>query len=910
VAGDRGSTTGTLRWRGGPGGGGSSGRLGTYVVPVLVFVILALVASLVGLLVYQRQARDVRISTGQQLTVVRVLKTTDLATWQADQRSDAEILAGDPVLSENIERWIKAGQTLPAPFVVRSLVRTYQAMHGYQRLTILDPSLHSVYGSPSGLPRVGQFTRRLATQAMAQDRVVFSDLFIDGRGDLALQYVAPIRDATPSPDRVLGAYVVRLDPATTIFPLLRSWPTTSQTAETLLVERRGNDVLYLNAPRQGGDGALVVTRPLSQANLPAAMALKGRTGIVEGVDYRGKPVEASVGPVPGTPWHLVAKIDQKEVSATLRTSALVTFGAVVGVILLGGLLLIVFWGVRESRQVRRLYEAERSLRASERHFEMAFENAPLGVSFTRLDGTLSRVNSALAGMLGYTCDELNGRSVGELTHPDDRDETAREMQATVAGQQERFRLDKRYLRKDGSSLWTTASVTLLRREDGTPDHFVAMIEDISAQRVDAERLARLTLLYRMLSSVDEVIVRASGTETLYEEICRTLVATGGFAGAWVAVLDEEGREQAAASCGLGEDLVDRAGVGLEDSEHGLSPTSVALRRGRTDTCREVQEDPRTAPWHDVFARLGIHSVAALPVLVRGAPVAAIVVYAAQPDAFDAEELELFEQLAADVAFAVEMFSAEEARAQAERDLARLNRELEQRVLERTSELEASNRELEAFSYSVSHDLRAPLRALDGFSLALLEDYNDALDETAQDYLARVRAASQRMGLLIDDLLTLSRVTRRDMVREPVDLTELARDVIADLRESSPGRQVEVTMPDEMRAAGDPALLRVVVQNLLANAWKFTGRREVAHIEFGEEDADGVPAYFVRDDGAGFDQSYADKLFTPFQRLHSADEFPGTGVGLATAERIIHRHGGTMWARGAVDSGATFFFTLV
>ena len=880
-----------------------------YLVPVVFFLVLALVAAVIGLLLFQRQARDVRARTGTELTTVRVLKSAELSDWHADQRLDADALADDPVLSENIERWVAAGQVLPAPFVVRSLVDTYQAMHGYERLTVLDTSLHSAYSSPSGLPRVGKFTQRLASRAMAEDRVQFSDLFVDGRGRIALEYVAPIRDATPSPARILGAYVLRIDPYDYMYPLLSTWPTGSRSGETLLVERRGEDVLYLNAPRTQRGGALVMRRPLSRSELPAAMAVRGRTGVVDGVDYRGEAVEASIGPVAGTPWFLVAKIDAYETSAALRTSALVTCGGVVSVIVLGGLLLILFWGRRESRQLRRMYEAERGLRASEQHFELAFEDAPLGISFTRLDGTVSRANTALADMLGCTREELRGRTVAELTHPDDREESAREIRATVAGEQDGFRVDKRYLRKDGTSLWTTASVSLLRGEDGTPDHFVAMIEDISAERAAAERLTRLTLLYRVLSAVDEAIVRAADATALYADVCRTLVDLGGFDGAWVAVADENGVVRPAAEAGPQNEGLSVKHIVLGDPVLGRAPAGVALAEGRTDVCPDLQHDARTAPWHDWYEENGLSTAAALPVLVRGAPVAAIAVFSPEADAFDAEELALFEQLAADVAFAVETFLVNEARAQAERDLARLNRELEQRVLERTAELQASNKELEAFSYSVSHDLRAPLRALDGFSLALMEDYHDDLDETAQDYLGRVRAASQRMGHLIDDLLMLSRVTRRDLVLEQVDLAGVARDVVADLREASPGRIVEVSMPETLPASGDPALLRIVVQNLFANAWKFTGRRKVAHIEFGVEDVDGAPAYFVRDDGAGFDQSYADKLFAPFQRLHSTDEFPGTGVGLATAERIVHRHGGRIWARGTVDSGATFFFTL-
>lgn len=245
------------------------------------------------------------------------------------------------------------------------------------------------------------------------------------------------------------------------------------------------------------------------------------------------------------------------------------------------------------------------------------------------------------------------------------------------------------------------------------------------------------------------------------------------------------------------------------------------------------------------------------------------------------------------------------RKRAEEGIRTLNSEL----LQKTALLEASNKELEAFSYSVSHDLRAPLRGIDGFSQAVLEDYTEQLDEAGRSYLQRVRSASQRMSQLIDSMLKLARLTRAELHTEPVDITALAQAVVADLRKTDPERTVACEIASGLCATADPHLLRVVLENLLGNAWKFTGQKSEARIEVGMTQHQSQPAYFVRDNGAGFDMTYVHKLFGAFQRLHAFSEYPGVGIGLATVQRIIERHGGQVWAEGVVDAGATFYFTL-
>ena len=246
---------------------------------------------------------------------------------------------------------------------------------------------------------------------------------------------------------------------------------------------------------------------------------------------------------------------------------------------------------------------------------------------------------------------------------------------------------------------------------------------------------------------------------------------------------------------------------------------------------------------------------------------------------------------------------------AQQELRRYRTQLEELVEERTTALTAINRELEAFSYSVSNDLRAPLLAFDGLSKALLDDYGGRLDDRAKDYLQRMRRASQRMGSVFDGLQSLFRVTSGDIHRERVDISAIADEVLDELRVSSPDRNVSANVTPGLAVSADARLVRIMLGNLINNAWKFTGNKPDATIEIGREVVDGEARQFVRDNGVGFDMLYSHKLFGAFQRLHSQDEFPGLGIGLATVRRIVNRHGGRCWAEGAVGEGATFYFVL-
>jgi PAS domain S-box-containing protein len=494
--------------------------------------------------------------------------------------------------------------------------------------------------------------------------------------------------------------------------------------------------------------------------------------------------------------------------------------------------------------------AETALLESEKRFRLLYESSPIGYQSLDADGRFLEVNPAWCAFLGYRREEVIGRWFGDFLAPNFREHFQRNFpRFKVAG--EIHGVEFQMLRKDGTVVLVAFDGKISYDADGQFKQTHCVLQDIGARRQT------------------ELALRAS------EERYRTLAHH--FPNGIVMLFDQD----------LRHTLVD--GTGLEVL--GIRGDWVVGLTSREAFPAELAGQLELA-YLDALDGLAAHFEMHLEDLILDTQVVPV----------RAEDGHITGGL-------VVSQDVTERRA-AEAEVRRLNQELEQRVAERTAQLEAANRELEAFSYSVSHDLRAPLRAIDGFSKALVEEYGGGFDEQAHYYISRTRAASQRMAQLIDDLLRLSRVTRAEIKRESVDLSTLAQTVIDDLRSSQPDRTIAVSIEPGMQVYADPRLLRVALDNLLGNAWKFTSRRADARIHVGSRVlATDEQAYFVEDNGAGFDMAYADKLFGAFQRLHDASEFEGTGIGLDTVQRIIRRHSGRVWAEGVEDQGATFFFTL-
>ncbi|NJC89297.1 MAG: GAF domain-containing protein [Desulfuromonas sp.] len=426
-------------------------------------------------------------------------------------------------------------------------------------------------------------------------------------------------------------------------------------------------------------------------------------------------------------------------------------------------------------------------------------------------------------------------------------------------------------------------------------------------------LHQLNRQLRAISRCNETLIRAGSEPELLGDICRIVCEEAGYRMAWVGYAegDEARTVRPMAWAGAEDGFLAGVDITWADTERGQGPMGTAIREGISLCIEDFATDPKVVPWREEALRRGYRSSIASPLKDEsGVIFGALCIYASEAGAFRTGEVWLLEELAGDLAFGIGTLRARAQRRRAEEALRQLNRELEDRVADRTARLEAANKELEAFAYSVSHDLRAPLRHIHGFLYRLRQKIESGLDEESRHFMEAVTRAAKRMDTLIEDLLAFSRMGRDEMRRAEFALDELVQEIIRELEPETRDRNIRWTIAALPVVAGDRAMLRVVLENLIANAIKFTRRKDPAEIEIGSLPPDASETVlFVRDNGAGFDMRYASRLFGVFQRLHSEEEFEGTGIGLANVRRVIVRHGGRTWAAGRVGEGATFYFTL-
>ena len=515
------------------------------------------------------------------------------------------------------------------------------------------------------------------------------------------------------------------------------------------------------------------------------------------------------------------------------------------------------------------------------------------------EGKVRSWNLGAERIKGYRPEEVIGQHFSLFYTPEDVTDGLPERDLAEAAGSGQLENESWRVRKDGSRFWAAITMRALRGADGRIVGYAKLVRDTTdRKRAEMRRSAQY--------AVARVLSEGASLDVALPSVLAGIGAALGYAVGLAWSPDGDRLRVAATwhrrSASTEGFLAVTRALWLERGE-GLA--GGVWSSGRPAWVEDVRSD-LSRPQAPLAMEAGLFSALAFPVVAGGKVALVVELLAGDRRDRDPELLQAAATVGAQIGTYLERQRAAE---EAQEAAARRAEELERRVEERTVELTAVNRELEAFSYSVSHDLRAPLRAMDGFSQVLLEDYGSSLDAQGREYLGRIRAASQRMSRLIDDLIQLSRVTRSELRREPVDLSALVREVAAEVQEREPGRRVELEVQDGVAVRGDARLLRVGLVNLIGNAFKFTRDHPAPRIRFEAVATPRERVYTLRDNGAGFDMAYAAKLFKPFQRLHTAAEFEGTGIGLATWQRIVHRHGGRVWAEAAPGRGAAFHFTL-
>jgi diguanylate cyclase (GGDEF)-like protein/PAS domain S-box-containing protein len=636
--------------------------------PLLVFLTCAAVIGTGASFVYRDAREGLRAEARAGLSAIADLKSRQVLEWLAERRANAETIGQDPFLVPAVEAWLARGapQDETAERLRARLVQA-RRLYGWSELTLLDGAgqVRLAVGRSRPIPEA---LVAAAAEAIRTRRPVFLDLHrIEDPppAETEMGFASPLLRETPGGTRVVAALVLEIDPDRYLFPLVQAWPLPSRSGETLLARREGQQVVFLNELRHRPGAALTLRLPLDGASTPAVQAALGAAGDTEGSDYRGVPVLASIRQLPGTGWAMVAKVDLDEVNAPVQQRARLV--ALIGLVLVAvtGLAALLWWRQQRAHALLQHYRAEQERRALVQHYDYLTRYANDIILLMDEQGRILEANDRAVAAYGYPREQLLGSSARVLRGPDstsfeDHWQRARELGGIV--------FETVHHRADGSTF--PAEVSARAIDVGGGSFRQAIVRDVSERKEAERRILRLGQLYAALTQMNQAIVRGASREDVFREACRVSVEHGGLQFAWVGLVDEaSGEVRVHCRHGADQGYLDGIRISVDASgPGGQGPTGTAIRERRTVVANDFQEDPGTRPWREAAARAGVRASAALPLSTEGRPIGALNVYAGQPGYFEKDVLDLLEEMAEDVSFALDTLAREERRQAAEEAL--------------------------------------------------------------------------------------------------------------------------------------------------------------------------------------------------------------------------------------------------